>query len=68
MAAKNDFSSLWKDAQDRYAEASGKDLRKLEMPRSTEDLLLSVEKQNKKYGDFRKKQVREPLHIYSSCG
>jgi hypothetical protein len=65
--AKNDFASLWKDAQDRYAEASGKDLKDLEMPRTTEDLIKGITKQNEKYGEFRKKQVGEILSIYSSC-
>ena len=65
--ANIDFASLWKDAQDRYAETSGKDLQKIDLPRTTEDLIHNIEKQNKKYDAFRKKQVRKIFFIYSSC-
>ena len=56
--AGNDFAALWDDARKQYAEATGKDLKEIPMPQSTEDLIQNVEKQNAKYSDFRRKQVR----------
>ncbi|KAK4548205.1 hypothetical protein LTR36_010074 [Oleoguttula mirabilis] len=52
----NEFTSLWDDAREEFADASGKDLKDLPMPQTTEELIKSVESQNKGYKDFREKQ------------
>lgn len=46
---ENEFTSLWDDARKQYAELSGKDLKDLVMPRTTDELITSVESQNKDY-------------------
>jgi hypothetical protein len=54
MATK-DIGTLWQEARKRYADISGKDLKDLPMPKTTEDLLSNVEKQNQDYKHFREK-------------
>lgn len=53
--ATTDIGTLWQEARKRYADISGKDLKDLPMPKTTEDLLSNVEKQNKDYKHFREK-------------
>ena len=57
--AKNDFEGLWAGARTRYAEVSGKDLKELPMPQTTDDLIAKVEDQNGQYKHFRERQVKK---------
>lgn len=53
--ASDDIGELWQEASKRYADICGKDLKTLPMPKTTAELLSSVEKQNKDYKHFREK-------------
>lgn len=57
MAAKNDFAALWVDARKRYEEISHKKLENLPVILTTEDLIASVDNQNKvNPGHFKKSE------------
>ena len=44
---------MWREASKRYAKKSGKRLEDLAKPKSVDELMDQVEKQNKQYEDFR---------------
>lgn len=54
----NDFASIWDSARIQYAQASGKDFKDMPIPKTTDELLNSISKQNGDYKHFREKSVR----------
>lgn len=48
---------LWEEARKRYAETTGKDFNSIPTPRTTDDLLQSVARQNNDHKHFREKKV-----------
>jgi len=53
--APSDMENMWLEASKRYAKKSGTKLEDLPKPRTTQDLMNQVEKQNKQYEAFRDK-------------
>lgn len=53
--APSDMESMWLEASKRYAKKSGTRLEDIPKPRTTQDLMNQVERQNKQYEGFRDK-------------